>query len=65
MRNIYTSGLDGTVTCSFLGGADQGSESRTRGVQVWTSCVVESVRLLVAKCGMKMRDDGRETQDNN
>ena len=37
------------LTCSFLGGADQGSESRTAGFECWTSCVVESVRLSIAR----------------
>jgi len=39
----------GTLTCSFLGGADQVSEWRTAGFECWTSCVVESVRLSIAR----------------
>ena len=50
-----------TMTCSFLGGADQESESRTAGFECWTSCAAESVRLPVASDGdEKTRDDGDE-----
>ena len=37
------------MTCSFLGGADQGSESRMRRFECWTSCAVEGVQLLVVR----------------
>ena len=57
-----------TVTCSLLGGADQGSEWRTRGFEYWTRCMVKGVQLPVAKRGMKTTktwDDSDELRDDS
>ena len=54
-------GLD-TVTCSFLVGADQVSESRTRGFECWTRYVVECVRLPVARGSDETCGDSDEIQ---
>jgi len=51
MAEVLPARESDTVTCSFLGGADQVSESRTAGFECWTSCAVEGVRLPVASDG--------------